>query len=67
MWTVSAPVSAAAPAPLSSAARRSASAIRSTGSTAVGPLVDTIAQLTGTDQDRCAGVDHGLLRHPRRT
>ena len=30
-----------------------------------GPLVDTIAQLTGTDQDRCAGVDHGLLRHPR--
>ena len=31
----------------------------------VGPPVDAVADLTGTDQDRCAGVDHGFLQRRR--
>ena len=33
----------------------------------IGPLVDPVAQLSGTDQHRCAGIDHELLQQGRTT
>ena len=58
MCTVSAPVSAASPAPLSAAARRGGLDDEVDGLERRLAAVDAMAQLAGTDEHRRAGIDH---------
>ena len=62
MWMASAPVSAASPAPVSSAARRSGLGDEVDGLERRLAAVDALAELAGADQHRGAGIDHELLR-----